>query len=202
LKKDIPDLRAVKMHLHKNIPLGAGLGGGSSDGAFTLKMLDQKFNLGLSTEKLSALALQLGSDCSFFMINKPCFAEGGGELLQTISLDLSAYKFILVHPGVHLNTSQAFSRVSPALPKKSVKQIIQQPIDTWKEELKNDFEESVFALHPEIKKIKDDLYKAGAMYASMTGSGSTVFGIFKKEADPPFSLPANYLVKELSGQLH
>ena len=181
LKKDFPDMPAVNIHLHKVIPMGAGLGGGSADGAFMLTMLNKKFQLHLSQEHLISYALQLGSDCPFFIINKPCFATGRGENLSPVHVDLSAYKIVLVNPGIHVSTKEAFSKLGPALPKKSIQQIIQQPMESWKEELRNDFEETVFRLYPEIQSIKEQLYSYGAVYASMTGSGSTLFGIFKPE---------------------
>ena len=183
LKKDFPKLPAIKMHLHKNIPMGAGLGGGSADGAFTLQLLNNKFQLGLTTEQLTECALQLGSDCPFFIINQPCYAEGRGEKLQPIPLDLSAYRFVIINPGIHINTGWAFSQATPASPAKPIREIISQPIETWKAELKNDFEVPVFESHPQIKAIKEKLYTQGAVYAAMTGSGSTVFGIFEKNAD-------------------
>jgi 4-diphosphocytidyl-2-C-methyl-D-erythritol kinase len=197
LKKDFPELPSVKMHLHKTIPYGAGLGGGSADAAFTLTLLNRNFNLQLSTEKLLGYALQLGSDCPFFIINKPCFATGRGESLEPIALNLSAYTFVIVNPGIHVNTAEAFSLVTPALPSISVKQIIQQPVETWRGELKNDFEEAIFSKYPEIKNIKEELYKAGAVYASMSGSGSTVYGIFEKDKESRLSFPAAYFVKRL-----
>jgi len=198
LKKDFSQLPAVKMHLHKNIPSGAGLGGGSADAAFTLMLCNQKFDLGLSGEKLIEYALQLGSDCPFFIVNKPCFASGRGEYLETIDLNLAAYKFLIVNPRIHISTTEAFSFISPQQPSKPVKEIMLQPIETWKDELKNDFEEPVFKKHPAIKKIKEKLYEAGAVYSSMSGSGSTVYGIFKKEVVVKPGFPENYVVKELS----
>ena len=143
LKKDFPNLPSIKIHLHKAIPIGAGLGGGSADGAFTLRLLNEKFNLKLSTEQLIQYALQLGSDCPFFIINQPHFATARGEVLSPIQLDLSAYKFVIVNPGIHVNTGWAFSTITPSIPKKSIQQIIQQPITTWRNELINDFEISV-----------------------------------------------------------
>jgi 4-diphosphocytidyl-2-C-methyl-D-erythritol kinase len=183
LKKDFPDLPSIKMHLHKAIPMGAGLGGGSADGAFTLKLLNQKFNLNLTTDQLISYSLELGSDCPFFILNEPCFAEGRGEKLQSIDLDLSAYQFLIINPGIHVNTGWAFSQIQPQKPSKSVKEIITQPIESWKKELVNDFEEPVSRSHPAIKSIKENLYAQGAGYASMSGSGSTVFGIFHKDKD-------------------
>src|SRR5688572_27555999 len=172
LKKDFPQLPAVQLHLHKAIPMGAGLGGGSADGAFTLKLLNKKFNLSLSEKQLTDYALQLGSDCPFFIINKSCFAKGRGEILEQLNIDLSDFKILLVHPGIHIKTAGAFSNIKPVLSKKSLKDIIQQPIETWKKELKNDFEEQAFVQYPEIKNIKGELYRSGAIYSSMSGSGS------------------------------
>ncbi|MEP7372008.1 MAG: 4-(cytidine 5'-diphospho)-2-C-methyl-D-erythritol kinase [Chitinophagaceae bacterium] len=199
LKRNYSTLPVAKIHLHKAIPTGAGMGGGSADASFTLKLLNEKFGLQLSTEQLIGHALQLGSDCPFFIINKPAFAGGRGEILKPVSLDLSAYKFIIVNPGIHINTANAFSTVTPALPSKSVKEIIQQSIDSWKNELINDFEKSVFLQYPEIEEIKSKLYDNGAVYASMSGSGSTVYGIFKKDAAADHHFPSHYFFKELNG---
>ena len=197
LKKDFPQLAGIQMHLHKAIPAGAGLGGGSADAAFTLRLLNEKFNLDLSTDQLINYALQLGSDCPFFIINKPCFATGRGEILEPTTIDLSSYKFIIVNPGIHISTANAFSGITPTLPAKSVKEIIQQPIGTWKNEFVNDFEKTVFNQHPEIGTIKKDLYDGGALYASMSGSGSTVYAIFEKASGMKFNFPSNYFIKEL-----
>jgi len=198
IKKDFPDIPSVQMHLHKVIPTGAGLGGGSADGASTLKLLNTKFNPGLSTEQLINYALQLGSDCPFFIHNKPCFATGRGEILEPIEINLADYKFLIVNPGIHINTAQAFSQLTPGIPKVSIKEIIKQPINTWKDSLKNDFEESVFKQYPGIKEIKEDLYKNGAIYASMSGSGSTVYGIFEKGQKINSSFPQHYFSKEVT----
>jgi 4-diphosphocytidyl-2-C-methyl-D-erythritol kinase len=195
LKKDFPELPAVKIHLHKAIPLGAGLGGGSADAAFMLKLLNEKFKLNLSTSKLLNYALQLGSDCPFFIINEPCFATGRGEILEEVELDLSAYKIVLINPGIHVNTGWAFSNITPALPIKSIVEIIQQPVETWKAELKNDFETAVFAAHPAIEEIKKSFYSQGAIYAAMSGSGSTVFGIFNTPVDIATFKNKNYFIK-------
>ena len=199
LKKDFLSLPPVQMHLHKTIPMGAGLGGGSSDAAFTLKLLNEKFKLGISQTQLIKYALQLGSDCPFFIINKPCYATGRGEILEPVDLDLSAYKFAIVNPGIHINTSWAFAQLNidgSGRPKRiDSKRIIQQPISTWKDELKNDFEEPVFKEFTEIENIKQMLYKAGAVYASMTGSGSSVFGIFNKDQKLELNIPNSYFYK-------
>jgi 4-diphosphocytidyl-2-C-methyl-D-erythritol kinase len=194
LKKDHPQLPAVELYLHKAIPMGAGLGGGSADGAFTLQLLNDKFQLKLSREKLLDHALQLGSDCPFFIINKPCYATGRGELLQAIQLDLSTYSFLVVHPGVHINTGWAFSQLTPAPSSQPLQEIIQQPVANWRHTLKNDFEAPVCKHHPALQAIKDELYNAGALYASMTGSGSCFYSIFPKNQLPAIQWPANYAV--------
>lgn len=211
LQKDFPSLPPMLMHLHKAIPMGAGLGGGSADGAFALKLLNEKFQLGLTDEQLIGYALQLGSDCPFFILNKPCYAKGRGEIMEPVELDLSAYKFAIVNPGIHVNTGWAFGQLNlsgrsadsstqssnsqrpDSEQRPDLKQIIQQPISTWKDQLINDFEEPVCKAHPEIANIKQQLYDAGAVYASMTGSGSTVFGIFEKE--PELTFDEKFLLK-------
>jgi 4-diphosphocytidyl-2-C-methyl-D-erythritol kinase len=184
LKKDFPELPVARIHLHKVIPMGAGLGGGSADAAFTLLLLNKKFNLGLSPQQLISYALQLGSDCPFFILNQPCFATGRGEKLAPVQLNLSEYLFILVCPGIAIHTGKAFTGITPALPDKSVKEIIQQPVETWKSELYNDFENPVFKQYPAIKEIKEELYRNGALYASLSGTGSTVYGLFRKDNVP------------------
>lgn len=195
LKKDFPHLPAVKMHLHKTIPMGAGLGGGSADGAFTLTLLNKKFALGIGEADLINYALQLGSDCPFFIRYAPCYATGRGEVMDSLSLDLSAYKFVLVNPQIHINTGWAFSQIKPSAERKSLKESIAKPVEEWKDVLTNDFEEAVFAQHPAVKECKEALYQAGAVYAAMTGSGSTVFGLFRKDATPSFNFPRHYFVK-------
>lgn len=189
LRDQYPQIPPVQMHLHKNIPMGAGLGGGSADGAFTLQLLNTKYHLELSKEQLIGYALKLGSDCPFFISNSPSFAAGRGELLEELPLDLSAYSFLLVHPGIHISTSEAFSLIRPAIPEKSCKEIVQLPIAHWKKALINDFEEPVFAKYGELRNVKDRLYELGALYASMSGSGSSFYGIFEKNQIPlsPFA---------------
>src|SRR3954453_2070394 len=153
LKKDFQTLPPVKMHLHKNIPIGAGLGGGSADAAFTLSLLNKKFQLDLSQQQLIDYAFQLGSDCSFFIINKPCFAQSRGEILEQINCDLSSYQFLIVNPGIHIGTKWAYSKIQPAMPAQSISQIIQQPLETWKESLINDFEKPVTQYYPELRSV-------------------------------------------------
>jgi 4-diphosphocytidyl-2-C-methyl-D-erythritol kinase len=181
LKKDFPALPAVQMHLHKNIPMGAGLGGGSSDGTSTLFILNQQFSLGLNDQQLIDYASQLGSDCPFFVYNKACHATGRGEILTPIHLDLSNYQFLLVHPGVHIATAWAFQQLNPHTKSESIQAIIEKPITDWKNYLINDFEAPVFKAEPKLLVIKDQLYQLGAIYASMSGSGSSLFGIFPKD---------------------
>lgn len=181
LKKDFPTLPAVHMHLHKNIPMGAGLGGGSSDGTAALIILNQQFDLGLNEQQLIDYASQLGSDCPFFVYNKACHATGRGEILTPIALDLSNYQFLLVHPGVHIATAWAFQQLNPNAKSESIQSIIEKPITDWKNSLINDFEAPVFKAEPKLSVIKDQLYQLGAIYASMSGSGSSLFGIFPKD---------------------
>ncbi len=196
LKKDFPQLPSIQMHLHKAIPIGAGLGGGSADGAFTLLLLNNKYQLQLTEQQLITYALQLGSDCPFFIKNKPCLGSGRGEDLQEVALDLSAYKIVIVHPGIHINTGWAFSQLQPAPPVLPLAEVFKKPIPEWKQWLVNDFEGPIFKQYPEIQACKETLYQMGAVYASMSGSGSTVYGLFKKEATLSFSFPAHYYVKE------
>jgi 4-diphosphocytidyl-2-C-methyl-D-erythritol kinase len=192
LKKEYPSLPEVSMHLHKVIPMGAGLGGGSADGSFALTSLNDYFHLGLDREQLKALSLQLGSDCPFFILNQPCFATGRGELLKPLSLDLSGYDIILVYPGIAVSTAEAFRGISPQKPSHSLPEKITEPVEKWKDWMVNDFEHPVFRRFPEIAKIKEDLYNAGALYAAMTGSGSSCFGIFRNP--PEWHFPGSYRV--------
>jgi len=180
LKKDFPDLPPVQIHLHKNIPMGAGLGGGSSDGTSALLILNQQFSLGLNDQQLINYASQLGSDCPFFVYNKTCHAAGRGEILTPIALDLSNYQFLLVHPGKHIATAWAFQQLTPNTKSESIQSIIQKPMTEWKALLINDFEAPVFKTEPTLSSIKEKLYQLGAIYASMSGSGSSLYGIFPK----------------------
>lgn len=195
LKKDFPQLPPIQMHLHKIIPVGAGLGGGSSDAVFTLSLLNKKYNLGISEPQLFVYALQLGSDCPYFLLNKPAIATGRGEVLKEITLPLSKYKMLLINPGIHINTKEIFKEIKPVFPAKSIHKIIQQPVSTWKNELTNDFEKIVFHKHEEIKKIKEIMYQHGAVYAAMTGTGSTVFGIFDAADEIDFTKEKAYFHK-------
>ncbi|RYF89394.1 MAG: 4-(cytidine 5'-diphospho)-2-C-methyl-D-erythritol kinase [Chitinophagaceae bacterium] len=192
LKKDFTDIPPVRMHLHKTIPMGAGLGGGSSDAAFALQLINQKFNLQLSRAQLIGYAAHLGSDCAFFILNRPCYATGRGEVLQPLDLDLTAYKILLVNPGLHINTAQAFSKIVPGIHTTDLRTLLAKNIRQWKNYLHNDFEESVFSAFPEVGAIKNLLYQQGALYASMSGSGSSVYGIFEKHTQPAIKFPQHY----------
>jgi 4-diphosphocytidyl-2-C-methyl-D-erythritol kinase len=200
LKKDFPKISSVHFHLLKNIPIGAGLGAGSANGANALLTLNKKFELNLSTKKLVHYALQLGSDCPFFIINRPVFASGRGEKMTEISLNLSAYQLVIVNPKIHISTPWAFQQQQPQQPKNSLQHLITTPIKEWKDCIKNDFEPAVFKVYPEIENIKNKLYEQGALFASMSGSGSTVYALFEKNKKLVLNFNENYFVKILSLQ--
>lgn len=170
---------SVNIHLHKVIPMGAGIGGGSADGAFALKMLNEIFELNLSDLRLEDFAAQLGSDCPFFIQNRPKFCFGRGTDFEEIDFSLKGYSLVLANPQIHISTAEAYSGVIPHIPEISIKEILKMPVSQWKELLVNDFEEKILLNHPKISEVKQELYSVGALYASMTGSGSTVFGIFE-----------------------
>ena len=184
LLKDSYSLPNIKIHLHKNIPMGAGLGGGSSDAAFTLMGLNQLFNLGLNSNTLKSFALQLGADCPFFIDNTPSLASGIGEVLRPIDLNLSNYHLLVVKPSVFVSTAEAFSKVVPHQPKQSLREKIKFPLQKWT--LKNDFEQSIFPQFSELEHIKNQLLEAGALYASMSGSGSSLYGLFSEKPNIDF----------------
>ena len=191
LKQDFPQMPRVHAHLWKGIPTQAGMGGGSSDCAYMIRLLNDMFTLGLSDEQMIAYAARLGADCPFFIISRPAYAEGIGERLQPISLDLSGYYIGVVRPDIPVSTREAFSLIKPTKPAKCCRDIVMQPVETWRDELTNDFEQSVFALHPEIGAIKQQLYDLGAVYAAMSGSGSAVFGLFRAPVALEAHFPAN-----------
>ena len=180
LKQDYPTLPRIHAHLYKGIPTQAGMGGGSSDCSFMITLLNEQFKLGLSERQMIEYAAHLGADCAFFILNRPAYAEGIGEKLQPISLDLSGWYLAVVRPDIPVSTKEAFSLVTPQRPAKNCLDIVRQPIESWRDELTNDFEKSVFSIHPEIGTIKDRLYEMGAVYAAMSGSGSSLFGLFQK----------------------
>lgn len=197
LKKDFPQLPPIKMHLHKEIPMGAGLGGGSADGAFTLSLLNQKYQLQLEQEQLIKYALQLGSDCPFFLINQPCLGKGRGEILSEIEVDLSNYQFLIVNPGIHISTAWAFSQIIPAQQLYPIEDTILIPIGQWKGMLVNDFEKPVVQQYPEIGEVIQQLYTSGAVYAALSGSGSTVFGIYPKGTIQRPNFPKHYFIAQV-----
>ncbi|MFD0764149.1 4-(cytidine 5'-diphospho)-2-C-methyl-D-erythritol kinase [Mucilaginibacter lutimaris] len=178
LKKDF-DLPPIKIHLHKNIPIGAGLGGGSADAGFFIKLMNEKFALGLNNDRMEDYARQLGADCAFFIRNKPVFAFEKGDEFEPINLDLSAYKLALVMPDEHVSTAEAYRGVKPAPVLDSLYDLIKMPLTAWRGHIKNDFEGHIFRDHPVIRGVKAELYGHGAIYASMSGSGASVFGIFE-----------------------
>jgi len=188
MKNKYMQMAPLEIHLHKAIPLGSGLGGGSADGAEFIQLVNRFFALKISPGEMYAYALELGSDCPFFMQSSPCFANGRGEILEPLSLDLSGYSFLLVHPEIRIDTSWAFSKIKPSSPKYGLKESILKPVESWVNIIHNDFEDVVFEAHPSLKKIKDKLYEAGALFASMTGSGSTIFGIFNKSDLPQIAV--------------
>jgi 4-diphosphocytidyl-2-C-methyl-D-erythritol kinase len=183
LQKDF-NIRPVAIHLHKIIPLGAGLGGGSSDAAWTLKILNSIFKINLSQARLHSYAAELGSDCAFFIHDKPMIGKGRGEILSDTSVSLRNKFIVLVKPDVHVSTAEAFAGVKPKTSEVDLSYVLENySAEEWSSFVKNDFDDSVFVEFPVIAKIKDDLYEAGALYASMSGSGSAVFGIFSKPVD-------------------
>ncbi len=176
-------LPPVHMHLHKVIPMGAGLGGGSADAAFALKQINSLFSLNLSEDQLEDYARQLGSDCAFFIRNKPVVAYEKGDVFRPAHVDLSGYTCVVVYPGIHITTAEAYGNIVPKQPSCGIEMSLKQDVQVWKDVLKNDFEEALFPRYPELAGIKEQLYNAGAVYASMTGSGSAIYGLFKNEPD-------------------
>ena len=178
LRKDF-DLPEIAVYLRKEIPIGAGLGGGSSDAAFMIKLLNDFAGLKLSNEQMEEYARQIGADCPFFIQNKPVFAEGTGDIFSPVTVSLQNYRIEIIKPSVSVSTKEAYAQVKPQQPAVPLKEIIRLPINEWKNHLINDFEPGIFAQYPEIAKIKQQMYAEGAIYASMSGSGSAVFGIFE-----------------------
>lgn len=180
IEKDQP-LPSIHVHLHKHIPIGAGLGGGSADAAFFIKLMNEKLELNLAWGEMHHYAKQLGSDCSFFISNRPSFVKGKGDEFEGIALDLKNHFICLVYPKIHINTAKAYSGVRPKVAERDLEQdLLSLPVEQWKGIVHNDFEDSIFPQFPQIKLIKDQLYALGASYAAMSGSGSTVYGIFKE----------------------
>jgi 4-diphosphocytidyl-2-C-methyl-D-erythritol kinase len=188
------DLPEIDIYLQKKIPFGAGLGGGSADAAFMLKLLNNFAGLGLSTEQLEAQAARIGADCPFFIQNRPVFAEGIGTLFTPITVSLEAYYLVIIKPDISVSTQEAYARVRPSQPQESIRDIVRCPVPDWKNRLVTDFEPSVFAQFPEIAVLKQQLYDQGALYASLSGSGSSVFGIFDRSEKPDLTIPHSLVV--------
>ncbi len=188
------DLPPVKIHLHKIIPFGSGMGGGSADAAFTLKCLNSIFSLELTNTQLKEFAMEMGSDCGFFIENKVTFVEGRGEILNSVSLDLSNYYIVILNPGIHISTKEAYSYIIPEKPEIQLNERIKLPIEKWNDYIKNDFEDNILNKYPKIKECKDLLKRIGAVYTSMTGSGSAVYGIYHDKPAISNLIPKEYLV--------
>lgn len=187
------DIPPVQIHLHKVIPIGAGLGGGSADASFTLRCLNELFQLKINTKNLEQYASQIGSDCPFFIENKPVIAQETGTIFSPVNIDLKGTYMVLLYPDIHIGTAEAYSGVAPMSPEFSVNQIIESDFKIWPSRLKNDFESSIFPKYPMIQQLKKGLMESGAFYASMTGSGSAVYGLFKEK---PETDQFDYLVWE------
>ena len=183
LKQEFPQLPRVHAHLYKAIPTQAGMGGGSSDCAAMLTLLNREFRLGLTEEQLISRAARLGADCPFFIVNRPAYAEGIGERLQPVGLDLGGWFLAVVRPDIPVPTKDAFALIVPRRPAVNCRDLVARPVEQWRGVLLNDFEKSVFAQHPEIGRVKEQLYELGAVYSAMSGSGSAVFGLFRKLFD-------------------
>ena len=189
------DLPSVQLHLHKVVPIGAGLGGGSGDAAFALRALNDLFALNLPADTLENYARRLGSDCAFFIRNKPVFAYERGDVFEPISLNLTGVACTVIYPGLHISTAEAYSRVQPRTPRHELRTAISQPLETWRNTISNDFEDALTPHYPVLGEIKAQLYAAGAAYASLSGSGSAVYGLFPGQETPPqLTLPAAYQV--------
>jgi len=195
LRKDF-NFPAQKIHLYKHIPVGAGLGGGSSDAAAIIKMLNDKFALGLTSEQMQHYAVQIGADCPFFINNTPVFATGIGNIFTPIELSLHGKTIILVKPDIFVSTRDAYALVTPSPAAIPLTEAIKQPIQEWKQTITNDFEKSVFTKYPEIAAIKDKLYDMGALYASMSGSGSAVYGIFDSPIEYADEIFSGYFCRQ------
>jgi 4-diphosphocytidyl-2-C-methyl-D-erythritol kinase len=189
-------IERLSVHLHKHIPTGAGSGGGSSDAAFTIKALNEKFSLGMSVDQMEQLSAQLGADCPFFIKNQPVFAEGIGDIFTDIDIVLKGKTLVLVKPDISVSTADAYSLVSPHKPQQSLRESLRLPGEEWKNHGVNDFESSVFKKFPEIAAIKDRLYDLGALYASMSGSGSAVYGIFNQPVQYVDEVFAGYFCRQ------
>ena len=197
LKAIFPDkIKPVEARLHKHIPSGAGLGGGSSDAAFTLKLLNEKFQLELSEGQLQQIAAKIGADCPFFIKNKPVFAQGIGDVLTELDISLKGKVIVLIKPDIGISTKDAYAMINPKKPELPLTELLKQPIEQWKDNVVNDFEKNVFRKFPEIAAIKDRLYDLQAVFAAMSGSGSAVFGIFNQQIDHIDEIFSGYFCRQ------
>jgi len=195
LKTDFPALPAVQMHLHKVVPIGAGLGGGSADAAFALRTIGEVFGLKLAPEQLESYARRLGADCAFFIENTPRLAREKGDVFEPIGLNLAGTPCVVVYPGLHISTAQAFAGIVPQAPAQPLRAALAAPMDSWRTTIFNDFEKSLAPTYPVLAEIKQQLYDAGATYASLSGSGEAVYGLFPGLAEAPaLAWPSEYLV--------
>lgn len=180
LKADFPNMPRIHAHLWKGIPSQAGMGGGSSDCAYMIRLMNEFCHLGLTNEQMIGYAARLGADCAFFIKSMPCYAEGIGDRMEPVNLNLQGWYIGVVRPNIPVSTKEAFSLIHPHRPLQNCREVVSRPVETWNGALVNDFEESVFALYPEIGAIKQQLLNMGATYAAMSGSGSALFGLFKE----------------------
>jgi 4-diphosphocytidyl-2-C-methyl-D-erythritol kinase len=195
LKVDFPALPPAQLHLHKIVPIGAGLGGGSADAAFALRAIGEVFGLQLTTAQLEGYARRLGADCAFFIENTPRLAREKGDVFENIALSLAGTACVVVYPGLHISTPQAFAGIVPQVPKMPLRKALAQPMSTWRDTVRNDFEGSLAPAYPVLADIKQQLYAAGATYASLSGSGSAVYGLFEGVREAPvLPWPTDYLV--------
>ena len=196
LQADFSQLPPVQLYLHKIVPIGAGLGGGSADAAFALRAANDLFGLSLSVEALESYARQLGSDCAFFIQNKPVLATARGDVFEAIDLSLAGTGCVVVYPNLHISTAEAYARISPRPPQHPLRQALAQPMRTWRNTVSNDFETALTPSYPVLAEIKQQLYEAGATYVSLSGSGSAVYGLWETGETRASRWPAEYTVWE------
>lgn len=202
LRRDFPEqVQPLAVHLFKHIPTGAGLGGGSSDAAFTLRAMNERFELGLSREQLAKYAAQIGADCPFFIYNTPMLAHGIGDQLTPVDLSLAGKVVIVVKPEVSVSTKDAYAGITPRQPETSLAELVKAPVEQWKDTVVNDFEAGICAHYPEIAAIKDRLYDLGALYAAMSGSGSSVYGLFNEPVKYVDDIFTGYYCRQRSLEL-
>ena len=194
--RDLFSFPALRIHIHKNIPSGAGLGGGSSDAAFLLKSLNSRYSFELNQSQLEELASRIGSDCPFFIKNNPCLVTGKGEVLQEIHLSLKGYYLILIYPGTQVSTAEAYREIIPSDKSPNLRELAREPVNQWKYLISNQFEDSVFRSYPPLSEIRKELYSMGALYASMTGSGSAIYGLFSSEVNIPKQFSDYFIFRE------